>query len=41
MPHSSYTEYAQIFRSRLLRHGASTAVSALVAVLLGWVLIFS
>jgi len=41
MSYSSCTEYVQAFRSILLRRGASTAVSALIAVLLGWVVIFS
>jgi len=41
MPYSSYTEYAQTFRSKLVQRGASMAISALIAVLLGWVVIFS
>jgi len=41
MPHAFYVEYAQAFRSKMLQHGAGTAVGALIAVLLGWLLIFS
>gem|GEM_PF-2701171 len=41
MPHSSYIEYAQAFRSKLLQRGVNTALSALIAVLLGWLFIFS